>query len=46
LQYKAGTETLSNLLDAETLNRQAQNSLSNALADYQRSKAVYLLKSR
>ena len=46
LQYKAGTETLSNLLDAETLNRQAQNSLSNALADYQSRLAIYRLKTR
>ena len=43
VQYKAGTEKISELLDAETLNRQAQNSLSSAivsyhirLADYQR----------
>lgn len=43
VQYKAGTEKISDLLDAETLNRQAQNSLSSAivsyhirLADYQR----------
>jgi len=38
--------TIEELLDAETLNRQAQNSLNNARADYQRSRAVYLLKSR
>lgn len=43
VQYKAGTEKISDLLDAETLNRQAQNALSSAivsyhirLADYQR----------
>ncbi|MBQ7741574.1 MAG: TolC family protein [Bacteroidaceae bacterium] len=46
LQYRAGTAPLTDLLDAETLHRQAQNSLNNARADYQRSRAVYLLKSR
>ena len=46
LQYHAGTAPLTDLLDAETLHRQAQNSLNNARADYQRSRAVYLLKSR
>lgn len=46
LQYRAGTAPLTDLLDAETLHRQAQNSLNNARADYQRSKAIYQLKSR
>ena len=46
LQYRAGTAPLTDLLDAETLHRQAQNSLNNARADYQRSRAIYLLKSR
>lgn len=46
LQYKAGTETITNLLDAETLNRQALNSLNNAIAEYQSALAVYRLKTR
>ena len=46
LQYQSGTAPLADLLDAETLNRQAQNSLSNAIADYQRCLAIYRLKSR
>lgn len=33
-QYKMGTITLSELLDAETINRQAQNSLSESRANY------------
>ena len=46
LQYQSGTTPLTDLLDAETLNRQAQNSLSNAIADYQRCLAIYRLKNR
>ncbi|MDE5787000.1 MAG: TolC family protein, partial [Bacteroidaceae bacterium] len=45
-QYKAGTETLSDLLDAETLNRQAQSQLSEAMATYQVKLADYLRKTR
>ncbi len=45
-QYRAGTETLSDLLDAETLNRQAQNQLSESMATYQIRLADYLRKSR
>lgn len=33
-QFRAGTLTLSDLLDAETLHRQAQNNLSSAQASY------------
>lgn len=44
-QYKAGTESLSDLLDAETLHRSAQNNLSSALADYQIKLADYLRKT-
>lgn len=45
-QYKAGTETLSDLLDAETLNRQAQSQLSEAMATYQVKLADYIRKTR
>ena len=45
-QYKAGTEMLSNLLDAETLNRQARTQLSDALATYQVRLSDYLRKTR
>ncbi|MBQ7570855.1 MAG: TolC family protein [Bacteroidaceae bacterium] len=45
-QYNAGTETLSDLLDAETLNRQARNQLSEALATYQVRLADYRRKTR
>ncbi len=34
-QFKAGTITLTDLLDAETINRQALDLLSNSKADYQ-----------
>ena len=43
-QYKVGTETITDLLDAETLNRQAQDNLSNAKATYQIRLADYLRK--
>ena len=43
-QYKMGTETITNLLDAETLNRQAQDQLSSALATYQIRLADYQRK--
>ena len=46
LQYSSGTAQLTDLLDAETLNRQAQNSLNNARADYQRCLAIYRLKNK
>ena len=45
-QYNAGTETISDLLDAETLNRQARNQLSEAMATYQIRLADYLRKTR
>lgn len=45
-QYRAGTEMLSDLLDAETLNRQARSQLSDALATYQVKLADYLRKTR
>ena len=44
-QYNAGTITLSDLLDAETLNRQARNQLSEALATYQIRLSDYLRKT-
>lgn len=44
--YKAGTETLTNLLDAETLNRKMQDGLSSAIADYQIRKSDYIRKTR
>lgn len=40
-KYKAGTEQLTDLLDAETLHRQSQNNLSSALAAYQVKLADY-----
>lgn len=43
-QYQAGTITLSELLDAETLNRKAQNQFSSAIADYQIRLADYQRK--
>ena len=45
-QYRAGTMTLSDLLDAETLNRQARNSLSEAMATYQVRLSDYMRKTR
>ncbi len=45
-QYRAGTEMLSDLLDAETLNRQARSQLSDALATYQVRLSDYLRKTR
>ena len=45
-QYKAGTEMLSDLLDAETLNRQAHSQLSDALATYQVKRADYIRKTQ
>ncbi len=44
-QYKAGTLLLSDLLDAETLNRQARSQLSDALATYQVRLAEYRRKT-
>ena len=45
-QYRAGTELLSDLLDAETLNRQAKSQLSGAMAKYQVRLSDYLRKTR
>lgn len=44
--YRVGTETLTNLLDAETLNRKMQDGLSAAIADYQVKKSDYIRKTR
>ena len=44
--YKAGTEILTNLLEAETLNRKMQDGLSSAIADYQIKKSNYIRKTR
>ncbi len=43
-QYQAGTTTITELLDAETLNRQSENNLSNAIASYQMQLSKYLIK--
>ena len=43
-RYKAGTETLTDLLTAEALHRQAQNNLAEALATYQIRQADYMRK--
>lgn len=43
-KYKAGTEDLTDLLDAETLHRQSQNNLSSAFAAYQITMEKYKLK--
>ncbi len=45
-QYRAGTIALSDLLDAETLNRQARTQLASALATYQTKRCAYELKTR
>lgn len=45
-QYRAGTIALTDLLDAETLNRQAHTRLAGALATYQTQRNAYLLKTR
>ena len=45
-QYKAGTLLLSDLLDAETLHRQARSQLSDALATYQVRLAEYNRKTK
>ncbi len=44
-QYRMSTCTLTDLLDAETLNRQAQNNLAQAKANYQIALADYLRKA-
>lgn len=44
-QYENGTITVTDLLDAETLNRKAHNQLSSALADYQVRLADYQRKA-
>lgn len=43
-KYAAGTEELTDLLDAETLHRQSQNNLSSSMAAYQVALMKYLLK--
>lgn len=43
-QFRAGTITLSDLLDAETLNRKAQNDLNSARASYFIRRSDYLRK--
>jgi len=43
-QYRVGKTTLTDLLDAETLNRQSQDQLSSAIADYQIKLADYKRK--
>lgn len=43
-KYSAGTEDLTDLLDAETLHRQSQNNLSSAIAAYQVALMKYKLK--
>jgi outer membrane protein TolC len=40
----AGTEDLTDLLDAETLHRQSQNNLSTAIAAYPIAMVKYKLK--
>ncbi len=44
-QYRMGTITLSDLLDAETLNRKAQNALSESRANFQIRLADYKQKT-
>ncbi|MBO4549751.1 MAG: TolC family protein, partial [Bacteroidaceae bacterium] len=44
-QYRMSTCTLTDLLDAETLNRQAQNNLAQAKANYQIALADYRRKA-
>lgn len=44
-QYRVGTETLSDLLDAESLNRKSHDKYSAALAAYQVRLADYLRKT-
>ncbi len=43
-KYSAGTEDLTDLLDAETLHRQSQNNLSSAFAAFQIAMSKYKLK--
>ena len=45
-QYRMSTCTLTDLLDAETLNRKAQNDLAQAKANYQIALADYQRKTR
>lgn len=45
-QYQAGTISLTDFLDAETLNRQARSSMSEALANYQTQLSDYMFKTR
>ena len=44
-QYRMSTCTLTDLLDAETLNRRAQNDLAHAKANYQSALADYRRKA-
>ncbi len=43
-QYKAGTIALSDMLDAETLDRQTKSQLASALATYYTQRCAYVLK--
>lgn len=43
-KYSAGTEVLTDLLDAETLHRQSQNNLSSSIAAYKVALVKYKLK--
>lgn len=45
-QYRVGTVTLTDLLDAETLNRKSHDQLSSALAAYQIALVRYELKTK
>ncbi|MBQ2292665.1 MAG: TolC family protein, partial [Bacteroidaceae bacterium] len=45
-QYRMSTCTLTDLLDAETLNRQAQNDLARAKAAYQIALSDYRRKAQ
>lgn len=45
-QYRMGTETIANLLDAETLQRQALDNLDAAIADYHIRLADYQRKTQ
>lgn len=45
-QHRAGTITLTDLLDAETLHRQARTSLASALATYQQQRCAYIQKTK
>jgi len=44
-QYKSGTVTITDLLDAETLNRKSHDQLSSSIASYQIALTKYQLKT-